>query len=209
MTPYERFAAACAVAVAAVGLIYSVAFVALLRGGPGWLEGLTAVLLLAGGLLSSAVLVALYQRIKETDPAFALWALLLGALGAAGTAVHGGFDLANYFHPSGPVELPNAVDPRGLLTFGVAGLALFVIAWLIVRGGRLPVGLGYLGYLSATLLVATYLGRMILLDPNHPALLAPAALEGLIVNPLWYVWLGVALRGSGPSPASSATPAAV
>lgn len=102
------------------------------------------------------------------------------------------------------MDLPNAVDPRGLLTFGVAGLALFVIAWLIVRGGRLPVGLGYLGYLSAALLVATYLGRLILLDPNHPALLAPAALEGLIVNPLWYAWLGLALYRPGPRASSSA-----
>ena len=144
---------------------------------------------------------------KQTDAAFALWGLRLGTLGAAGTAVHGGFDLANYFHPPGPVELPNPVDPRGLLTFGVAGLSLIVFAWLIVRGGRLPVGLGYLGYLSAALLVVTYLGRLILLDPNHPALLAPAAVEGLIVNPLWYVWLGVALRRPGPRPASSATPA--
>ena len=37
-------------------------------------------------------------------------------------------------------RLPNPIDPRGLLTFGVAGLGLFVLSWLIRRSGHFPRG---------------------------------------------------------------------
>jgi hypothetical protein len=152
-----------------------------------------------GGLLSVAALVAVYERLRETDAAFALLALLLGVAGALGAAVHGGYDLANAFNPPPSLpDLPNPVDPRGLLTFGAAGIALFVVAWLIVRGGRFPRGLAYLAYLSAVLLVALYLGRLIVLDPASPVIVLPAQLNGFLVNPALYIWLGLALlRGGG------------
>ncbi len=85
------------------------------------------------------------------------------------------------------------MDPRGLLTFGVAGVALLLIAWLIARGGSFPKGLGYLAYLSAVLLLALYLGRLIILDPANPVILIPALLNGFLINPVLYIWLGVSL----------------
>ena len=53
---------------------------------------------------------------------------------------------------------------------------------------------GVLGLLSGVLLIETYLGRLVLLDPNNPLVLGPAALEGFLVNPAWYVWLALVLR---------------
>lgn len=148
-----------------------------------------------GGLLSTAVLTAVYERLRETDAAFAFLALLLGVAGALGSAVHGGYDLANAVNPpaSIPTDLPNPVDSRGLLIFGVAAISLLVVAWLIVRGGRFPRKLGYLAYLSAALLLALYLGRLVILDPTSPAILVPALLNGFLVNPVLYIWLGVSL----------------
>ncbi len=96
--------------------------------------------------------------------------------------------------PIALANLPSPIDPRGLLTFGVSGLGALGVAVLIRRGGTLPRGLGSLGAVAGVLLVATYLGRLILLEPTHPLVAGPAALVGLIVNPAWYVWLGVALR---------------
>jgi hypothetical protein len=75
----------------------------------------------------------------------------------------------------------------------VAGLALFVISWLIVSSGRLPRGLGYLGYLSALLLIILYLGRLIVLSATSPIVLGPALLNGFIVSPIWYLWLGLTM----------------
>jgi hypothetical protein len=147
------------------------------------------------GLLSSPVLVAIYYRLRETSAPFALWALVLGIAGALGSAVHGGYDLANTINPSGlaSTKLPNPIDPRGLLTFGVAGVALFIVGWLIMRGGRFPRGLGYLAYLSAVLLVVLYLGRLIVVDPTSPVILLPALLNGFIVNPALYILVGLVL----------------
>src|SRR5215210_1226041 len=155
---FERFAGACAILTAFASFLYAVAFVILQN------VVLSALFLTALGLLSSAVLVAVYFRLRQTNAALALWALVLGIAGALGSAVHGGYDLANAIHPPPSIpDLPNPLDPRGLLTFGVAGAALGVVAWLILRGGRFPKGLGYIAYLSAVLLVALYLGRLVIL----------------------------------------------
>ena len=58
----------------------------------------------------------------------------------------------------------------------------------------LPRGLGYLAFVAAALLVFVYVGRLIILDPKSPALLAAAVAVGYVVNPVWFVWLAVALR---------------
>jgi hypothetical protein len=47
---------------------------------------------------------------------------------------------------------------------------------------------------SAALLVALYLGRLIILDADNPLLLLFAAAEGFVVNPWWYILLGLTLR---------------
>lgn len=186
---FERLAGWCAILTGASGFLYAVSFVVLQN------PLLSGLFLMLGGLLGTAVLTAVYDRLKETDAAFALLTLLFGVAGALGAAVHGGYNLANAINPppSLPTDLPNPVDPRGLLTFGAASIALFVIAWLIGRGVRFPRGLGYLAYLSAVLLLALYLGRLIILDPTSPLILVPALLNGFLINPALYVWLGLAL----------------
>ena len=195
-TSFERFAGLCAILAGLVGFLYSTAFIIVSRSRPELGGLLSALFLMLGGLLTSAALVAVYTRLRETDAAFALWALLLGLAGTLGSAIHGGYDLANAINPPDTIpNLPNQVDPRGLLTFGIAGLAIFVVAWLVGRGGQFPKGLGYLGYLLAVLLVVLYLGRLIVLQATSPVIVVPALLAGFLVNPIWYIWLGLALWG--------------
>ena len=186
---YERFAGVCAILTGATGFLYSLAFVVLRS------DALSALFLILTGLLGTATIVAIYGRLKETDPSFAMLGLFLGIAGAMGAAIHGGYDLANVFHPPSTVnlDLPSQIDPRGMLTFGVAGLALWVIAWLILRGGQFPRALGYLGYLTAVLLIVIYLARLIVLDATSPLVLAPALVTGFIASPVWYIWLGATL----------------
>ena len=191
---FEQFAGLSAILAGIIGLLYSISFVILKN------DVLIALFLMLGGVLSTAALVAVYNRLRETDATFALWALLLSIAGAFGAIIHGGYDLANAINPTSVnvslANLPSAIDPRGLLTFGVAGLGVFVIARLMGRGGQFPRGLSYWGYLLAVLLVVLYLGRMFILDPKNPIVLVDALLSGFIVNPVWYVWLGIVLLGT-------------
>jgi len=198
---YERLAAAGAMAAGVGGIVYSVAFL----GGvvEGWAPqvGLTvaSIALMAGGFLSVVVLVALYRRLLETAPAIGLLGLMLVAVGATGAMVHGGYDLANAVHaPVSDVlaeaELPSGIDPRGLLTFGVAGLGLLVLASQSRRSGTLPANLAGLGMATGILLIIVYLGRLIILTPTNLLVAIPAAATGLVLSPLFYIWLGIELR---------------
>lgn len=195
---YERFAGACGVAAAIGGLGYSAAFMTFLKSGSTAAAKLATVLLLGGGLVVMAVLIGVFGRIRAIDPGFALWAVALGLVAAAGSAIHGGYDLANFVKhpvgaPAGINNLPNAVDPRGLMTFGVSGVAILVVAWLILQGGAFPRRLGYVGLAAGVLLIVVYLGRLIILNPKNPLVLTAAILTGFVLNPLWFAGIGMSL----------------
>jgi hypothetical protein len=102
--PFETFAGVCAILSGVIGFLYAVAFVVLQH------ILLSGLFLMLGGLLSTAVLAAVYDRLRETEASFALWALLLGIAGALGSAVHGGYDLANAINP--PPSIPDLPNPR-------------------------------------------------------------------------------------------------
>src|SRR5438067_3672513 len=186
---YAHAAGWAAIASASLGLLSAVAFLVLKSAT------LSALCLMLGALASTVVLVALRARVGAIAPLAAQWALLVAGLGALGAMAHGGFDLANALHPpaaSNP-DLPNAVDPRGLLTFGLSGLGTLVFAMLLLRDGRTPRALAWLGVLSAILSIGLYVGRLVVLNPANPLIALPALAEGFVVSPLWYVWLGVVL----------------
>ena len=189
---FERFAGYGAILAGVSGFLYSVVFIFLKN------DLLSAVFLLLGGLFATAGITALYERLREADATFALWGFLFVLAGAIGSIIHGGFDLSNALHPPANLntDLPNPIDPRGLLTFGLAGIGLFVFSGLVVRSGSLSKNFGYLGYLSAIFMIILYLGRLIVLQATSMVIVIPALLEGFIVNPIWYIWLGMLfLRG--------------
>ena len=197
---FGKLAGSLAILAGIAGFLYSLSFIVITRSSPALGGELSGLFLLIGGLLSSAALVALYKRLETTDAAFALWALILGTVGALGGAIHGAYDLANALNPPANnlpslADLPSQVDPRGMLTFGAAGISLLVFSWLIRRkGSTLPIHLGTLGLLVGLLLIVIYLGRLIILDATSLVIVIPALLTGFVLNPLWYMWLGLSLR---------------
>jgi hypothetical protein len=196
---FDRVAAAAAILAAPVGIGYSAAFIAYLHGASRGAAYADDVLLLVGGLLSTAAFTAVYERLRATEPGLALWGFVLAVAGAFGAMAHGAYDLANLVKPPASLatDVPSAVDPRGLGTFALTGLALAIAGVLIVSGRLLPVGLGWLSFLAAALLVFVYVGRIVILDPTSPGLHAAAVIAGFVVNPIWYLWLGSALwRGA-------------
>lgn len=200
-TEYERAAGAAAIVTGIGGIVYSIAFL----GGvvEGWAPqaGLTvaSLALMAGGLLSVLVLVALYRRLVESAAAIGLLGLMLMVVGAMGAVIHGGYDLANSAHAPvtdlfAQAQLPSPIDPRGLLTFGVTGLGLLVLGWQSRRSGTLPANLAALGMTVGALLIVVYLGRLLILTPTNLLVAVPAAATGIVLSPIFYIWLGIELR---------------
>ena len=200
---FQKFAGACGILAGVAGLLYLALFVAL-RNPSALLPSLA---LLAVGVFATAVNVALFQRLRGVDEGFALWGLLLGAAGAGGAAVHAAFDVANTVQPpSTALDLPSAIDPRGFLTFAIAGLAAIVFSRLIVRGSVLPRSLGYLGMLAGVLLILLYIAYMLIVNATNPVVVVLVLAAG-ILQPIWYLWLGVELgRSTTEMEASSSRP---
>jgi hypothetical protein len=205
---FERFAGLCSLAVAFGALAFAAIF-AVIVGGTHQEKPFFA-LLLGGAILAVPVFVAIYQRLRETDEAFALTAFVLGLLGALGGILHGGYELAALETPPKEGYYPGVESvTKGVLRYGSAGLALILVGWLIVRGGRFPRALGYVGIFGGGLLVLTYFGRLYdFINPDSHTSLIPPFLYGFIVHPLFYGTLGVMLwrsgrarNESGPQPA--------
>ena len=204
-TSFDRTAGLAAILAALVGLLYAVSFVVLQNAL------LYSLCLMLGGLLSLVALVALFERLGEVDAQVAMLGLMMGAVAALGATIHGGYDLANVLNPpaalpEGVAALPSQIDPRGLLTFGITGLAVLVAGLLMRRHPGFSPGFTALTFTLGVLLIIVYLGRLIVLSPTSPLVLTPAALTGFVVNPLWDVLLGLNLRrGAVPADAPALT----
>lgn len=148
------------------------------------------------GLFTLKLFVVLYGRLKEVHEDIARVAVTLASIGAVGMLAHGGYDLANAINPPTGinVSLPSQVDPRGLLAFGLTGLGILKISYLMSKDKNFSKGLSLLGYVSGVLLIVIYLARLTVLDPTNPLLLYPVLLNGFVAGPLWYLWVGLSLK---------------
>jgi hypothetical protein len=188
---FAHFAGASGVITGVSSLLYAVFFL-LVKGSLH--DALPSVLLAIGGFFALPVALAIYQAVREADASFALFALLLAAVGYLGTAVHGVYGLATLIPQKTASVVLTQVDPRGFVAFGLTGVAVFLLAWLIVRSGAFPRALGYVGYILAVCLVALFLGTLLTgNDTKSLAILVPGGLASLIATPAWNLWLGLLL----------------
>ena len=195
---FEKLTGLAAIAAGVAAFLYAYAFIILSRSDPQTGGLFSALFLLLQGLLITKVYVALYHRVYKKHPSVSLWALILGIASALGMAIHGGYDLANAINLPDQIvlalaNLPSQIDPRGLLTFGIGGWVLFTFSWLIQKTKTFSDGLVWLGYASAIMMVVLYVGRLTVLSPASPIILWPAIINGFIVSPLWYIWVGLNL----------------
>lgn len=195
---FEKWAAIDSILTGLSAFLYAYSFIIVSRNDPETGGLLSALFLTLTGFFSVKVFVELYQDLKKLDEKWAFWTLIFALVGAFGTAIHGGYDLANALNP--PLEnlpslanLPSQIDPRGLLTFGVAGIGLGFFSWMISKSREFPKNLGLIGMLSATLMMVLYFGRLIVLNPADPIILWPALINGFVIGPLFYIWLGTEL----------------
>ncbi|HLF87441.1 MAG TPA: DUF4386 family protein [Anaerolineales bacterium] len=86
------------------------------------------------------------------------------------------------------------LDPQGWLGFGGVGAWVLVVSLLALRGGRWPSSLAYLGIAIAVLywlIVVSFVFDIAIL------LSIVAGLGGVVLAPIWYIWVGLRLRQAG------------
>jgi hypothetical protein len=194
-TTFSHFAGYAGIIAGVSSVFYAVAFL-ILKNSP-----LAAALLVLGSLLATVVSIMLYMQLRQVDGGFALLGLFFGVIGAVGAAIHGMTDLANAILPPATKldqSLPNPIDPRGFLAFGLTGVGVLVFAWLVTQGGSVPHFFGYVGYVLAIALVTLFLGTLFVNRPSSLAILIPGGVASLLANPIWLIGLGIVfLRGTG------------
>ena len=187
---FDRMAGWSALLAGVGGLAYAISFF-IIKDARLW-----AFFLTVSPLFATVALVAVYQRLRAVDGGLALFVLLIGFVSGIGASIHGGYDLALAINPvAGATILPaSPVDPRGLLTFGLSGVALLGTAWLVARSREFPNWVAPLAALTGIALVATYLGRLVILDAGNILVYGPAAAAG-ILSSVVYFGLGLWLLG--------------
>lgn len=185
---FERLAGFSAVAAAVGGILYGLFFVVLDNAG------VASALLMVGGLLSSLVIVAFAWSLRSVNELAARWAATVGVVGSLLSLIHGGFSLANVIHPPldnvlSLAEYPSQVDPRGLATFGLAGIAYLVLSTLAAGSNRYPRPLARIGQGLGVVMIIIYFGRLTILDPTNPVVRVALA-AGVVTNTVFFLWLG-------------------
>ena len=195
---FARLARIAALATAIVGVVYSVAFVTVVQNGSRGAEWTAATALTIGGLIAVPVLVAVTTLLGESSSAAApaRLALVVGGIAAVMTALHGAYDLAALAKPAAATAGDiSPVDPRGFATFALAGFAVGVIAWLARSDARFPQWLSVVGLVLAIALLATWIGRLAVLDPKSAWLRISTAVAA-VLNPVAYVGFATVFRTS-------------
>jgi len=171
-----------------------------------------------GAVFALAAVLAISETVRSTNEGWVRWTSNLAYLGFAVIAINNFLFLdrqparaAAYVAgdaatkaamvASGPVGL----DPQGWLGFGAVGLWTLVVSLLALRGGMWPKPLAYVGIAVALVYWLIVAGQV--LDIGLLVAIA-AGLGGVILGPIWYIWIGVHLRRAAQmAPSSAASPA--
>jgi hypothetical protein len=143
---------------------------------------------------------AVYFRICAVGGAWALFATLVGEIAAIGTLVSALYQLASlrFLASLSPqsadiarilFQAPSAVNPFGIMTFGLTAVWFLVVSLLMTRAGlpRLLALVGLVAFLDLTVGFVASVADLPLVA-NYAALIA-----GAVGGPLFWLWLGILL----------------
>ena len=180
-------------------------------------DPLASALLAAQGLCMTAAMTALFWRLRGTGRAWALWAGGLGFMGGVLSAARGvgdlvaGPQLVAQWQGGDPARmgalkvlsyLPTAVDPRGLGSLLLIGLAVFVASRLALSELAAPperrlgyAGIGLVGTAYSTALILLFAMGLIGLEAPRAPL---GALTFLLLAPAFWILVFRGLRAGVP-----------
>ena len=157
------------------------------------------------GVFMLAAVPAISQQVQRTNEGLVRWTSTLAIVGFALTAVGNFRAAANDLigaraFVSGDAVAQTAIveaarlgnlDPQGWLQFGAVGVWFLTISVLAYRQEIWPRALVFLGIASAVLYWFVPLGRVLELELLDAI---AAGLGGVVIGPIWLIWLGVRLR---------------
>jgi len=187
---FSRRAGFQAYLVAAFSLIYAAVFLGFVRGHAENLGALalSSALIAGAGLSATIAVVATAARVGG-DARW--WLTAVGVGYGLLSATHGMFD-AVATEQGLPTPALSPTDPRGLATFGLAGLWALTLGLEIRSGnGALPPNLGWLAIASGLDLIALFVATV---AQAEGAILVTGGLASLILVPAFWIWTGRALR---------------
>lgn len=158
-----------------------------------------------GALLAIAVVLAVSEAVRSANEGWVRWTSNLAILGFAVTAIDffrtlalEPLNAAAYVQGDAAIRaaltVPSstvALDPQGWLGFGVVGLWLLVVNLLALRSGTWPKILSYVGIATA---IAYFLVVVSLTLGLATMLQIVAGVGGVILAPIWFIWMGLNLR---------------
>jgi hypothetical protein len=182
---FRRTASWCAFGIAALSLLYAVVFLGFVRTDAA---NTTASAVANGfiglsGILATFVVIAVGDRV---DGAAGRWLRVVGVGWALLSAAHGVSAAVSDAQglAAGPIS---ATDPRGLATFGLAGLWSIVLGLAIRSGTSFPRGLGMVALVDGVDLVVLFLATA---TGAGTLVLVTGGLASVILGPLQWAWIG-------------------
>jgi hypothetical protein len=220
-TTYQKFAGVAAFIVALSSLTYGLTFLFLVPTAQKQLaktaESLTSfaanptgrqiasLLLALGGLAATAAIVGIYRRLRETNPGWSLWSLLLGLTYGMLTAIYGIyiaflFPILSSLYASGDAatkasvlvvgSIPSPLDPFGFTKFVLSGSWLLITGVLMLRSRYFPRALAYLTLVAGIGVLLLFIGNA----TNSTALILATGVPGsAIIGPIFWFWVGYTL----------------
>jgi uncharacterized protein DUF4386 len=161
--------------------------------------------MLWGAVFALAVIPAVSEKVRNFGEGWVRWTSALATLGFAVTILDNYWavvmtpPIANAYFAGNDVTkiamtIPGSaqqIDERGWLQWGAVGLWVLVINLLALRGKAWPRILSYLGIATA---VGYFMAFASVVIPDLLGItLLVAGIGGVVLGPIWYVWMGLVL----------------
>jgi len=182
---YARRAGICAYVVAALSIAYAVVYLAVASRNPEdrSANALAYALIAAGALAASVATVGMSERAGGSN---ARWLAPFGVGYALLSAAHGVYSaiLAGSGLAAGDLS---ATDPRGLATFGLAGIWMLALGLTARGAATLPRNLAILAIVGGIDLIALFFATV---AGSTPLILVTGGAASVVLGPAFWTWSG-------------------
>jgi hypothetical protein len=168
-----------------------------------------------GAIFALGAVPALGERFRRLSEGWILWARNLALLAFAVTATNEFTILAVWPERAAAYVAGDSatratiallpllpLDPHGWLLYGGVGIFVFIVSLFALRAGAVPRILGAIGLGAGILLCLAVAGFVL---DNETLISIAAGLGGVLLLPIWFIWMGLLMHRETASVKTSAT----